>query len=144
MSRNNQGGVLADVTRGLLGSLLDDKATKASKIYVFAVCEAVLHNGHELFDNGNDSGLVDAGCLCDFTRYFCLSHCTALNLIRFYIAKLLKNAEFRNELPAQRRLLAAEIFGKMKMTEVLCSAIFIADMALAMLFCALLSSFCWR
>lgn len=43
-----------------------------------------------------------------------------------------------------RRLLAAEIFGKMKVTEVLCSATFIADMALAMLFCALLSSSCWR
>ena len=74
MSRNNQGGVLADVTRGLLCSLLDDKATKASEIYVFTMCETVLHNGHELFDNGNNCGLVDAGCLCDFTRYFCLSH----------------------------------------------------------------------
>ena len=94
MSRNNQGGVLADVTRGLLGSLLDDKATKASKIYGFTMCETVLHNGHELFDNGNNCGLVDAGCLCDFTRYFCLSHCTALNLIRFYIAKLRKPLNF--------------------------------------------------
>ena len=33
-----------------------------------------------------------------------------------------------------RRPLAAEIFGKMGVTEVLCSATFIADMALAMLF----------
>ncbi len=57
MSRNNQGGVLADVTRGLLCSLLDDKATKASEIYVFTMCETVLHNGHELFDNGNNCDL---------------------------------------------------------------------------------------
>lgn len=44
----------------------------------------------------------------------------------------------------ERRLWAAENFGKMRVTEVLCSATFIADMALAMLFCALLSSSCWR
>ena len=37
-----------------------------------------------------------------------------------------------------------KFLAKMKVTEVLCSATFIADMALAMLFCALLSSSCWR
>ena len=74
MSRNNECSVLADVAGGLLGSLLDDERTEATKIYVFAVSEAVLYNGHELFDNGNDSGLVNAGCLCDFIRYFCFSH----------------------------------------------------------------------
>ena len=59
----------------------------------------------------------------------------------------------------QRRLLAAEIFGKMKVTEVLYSVTFIADMGLTMLFLTrhcyfkrklvdfqffLLSSSCWR
>ena len=43
-----------------------------------------------------------------------------------------------------RRLLAAEIFGKMKVTEVLYSATFIADMELAMLSFSLLSFSCWR
>lgn len=58
-----------------------------------------------------------------------------------------------------RRPLAAEIFGKMGVTEVLCSATLIADMALAMLFLTrhcylkrklvdfqffLQSSSCWR
>lgn len=41
-------------------------------------------------------------------------------------------------------LLCKEIFSKMKVTEVLYSATFIADMALAMLFSFLLSSSCWR
>lgn len=44
----------------------------------------------------------------------------------------------------ERRLWAAEIFDKMKVTEVLCSVTFIADMALAMLFSFPLSSSCWR
>ena len=49
---------------------------------------------HELFDNGNNSSLVNAGCLCDFTRYLCFCHfCIALNLISFRNAKLLKIAE---------------------------------------------------
>lgn len=84
VSRDNECGVLADVTGGFLRSLLDDEASEATEIYVFAVCEAVLHNGHELLNNGNNRSLVDAGCLCDFTRYFCFSHfCIALNLMSF-------------------------------------------------------------
>lgn len=43
-----------------------------------------------------------------------------------------------------RRLRAAEFLGKMSVTEVLHSATFFADMALAMLSCALQSSSCWR
>ena len=85
VSRDNEYGVLADVAGGLLGSLLHNKRAETTEIHVFAVCEAVLHNGHELFDNGNNRTLVDAGCLCDFTRYLCFCHfsCIALNLILF-------------------------------------------------------------
>lgn len=74
VSRNNQSGILADVAGGLFGSLLDDEASEATEIHVFAVCEAVFHNGHKLFDNGHNRSLVNAGCLCDFTRYFCFCH----------------------------------------------------------------------
>ena len=84
VSRDNDSGVHADVAGGLFGSLFDDEASESTEIYIFAVCEAVLHNGHELFDNGNNRRLVNAGCLCDFTRYFCFSHfCIALNLMSF-------------------------------------------------------------
>ena len=132
VSRKYDSGVLTDVAGCLLGPLLHDKTSESTEIYVFAVCEAVLHNGHELFDNGNNRTLVDAGCLCDFTRYFCFSHFLyCFEYDEFLNAKLIKIAEFRNELPAQRRLWAAEIFDKMKVTEVLCSVTFIADMALA-------------
>lgn len=74
VSRNDECGVLADVAGGFLRSLLHDKAFKTTEIYVFSVCEAILHNGHKLFDNGNNRSLVDAGCLCDFTCYFCFCH----------------------------------------------------------------------
>ena len=74
VSRNNESGVLADVPGGFLCAGLDDERAEATEIHVFAVCEAVLHNGHKLFDNGYNRSLVDAGCLCDFTRYLCFSH----------------------------------------------------------------------
>ena len=60
VSRNNECGILADVAGCLLSTDFDDERTEATEIYVFAMCEAVLHNGHKLFDNGNDSGLVNA------------------------------------------------------------------------------------
>lgn len=41
VSRNNECGVLADVTCGLLGTGLDDERAETSEIYIFAVCEAV-------------------------------------------------------------------------------------------------------
>lgn len=63
MGGNYYSGILADVAGCFLGSTLDDKAAKATEIHVFAVCEAVLHNGHELFDYGNNGSLVDASCL---------------------------------------------------------------------------------
>lgn len=63
VSRNNECGILADVAGCLLSTGLDDERTKATEIYVFPVCEAVLHNGHELFDYGNNGSLVDASCL---------------------------------------------------------------------------------
>lgn len=87
MSRNDDSGVLADVSGSLFGSLLDYKRTEATEIYVFAVCEAVLYHGHKLFNNGDNRSFVDAGCLCDFTRYFCFCHfsCIALNLILFSV-----------------------------------------------------------
>ena len=74
VSRDNECGVLADVACGLLSSGLHDEGAEATGLYVFTVCEAVLDNGHELFDNSNNRCLVDAGCLCDFIRYFCFSH----------------------------------------------------------------------
>lgn len=74
VSRNNESGVLADVPGGFLCAGLDDERAEATEIYIFAVCEAVFHNGHKLFDNGNDRSLVDAGCLCDFIRYFSFCH----------------------------------------------------------------------
>ena len=72
VSWNNECGVLADVAGCLLGTGLDDERTEATEIYVFTVCEAVLDNGHKLFDNGNNRSFVNAGCFCDFTCYFCL------------------------------------------------------------------------
>lgn len=84
VSRNNECGVLADVAGCFLSTGLDDERTEATEIYVLAVCETILHYGHELFDNGNNRSLVDAGCFCNFTRYFCFSHfCTVLNLMSF-------------------------------------------------------------
>lgn len=85
MRRDDEGRVLTDVAGSLLGSLFDYKATKTTKIDIFAIGETVFYNGHKLFDNGNNRSLVDAGCFCDFTRYFCLLHfsCIALNLILF-------------------------------------------------------------
>ena len=68
MSRDNECGILADVSRSLLSTSLDNERAEATEIYVFVVCEIVLHNGHELFDYGNNRSLVDVGCFCDFTR----------------------------------------------------------------------------
>lgn len=65
VSWNNESGVLADVTGGFLRSLLDDEASESTEIYILAVCEAVLYHGHKLFNDGNNSSLVNAGCLCD-------------------------------------------------------------------------------
>ena len=70
MRRNDNGCVLADVSGGFLCTGHYDERTKASEIHVFAVRNAVLDNSHKLFDTGNNRSLVDAGCLCDFTRYF--------------------------------------------------------------------------
>lgn len=74
VSRNNYGDVLAYVAGSLFGSLLDYERTESTEINIFAVCETVFHNCHKLFNNGNNSSLVDSGCLRDFTRYFCFSH----------------------------------------------------------------------
>ena len=74
VSRNDDGRVLADVAGGLFGTGLDDERSEATEIHVFAVRKTVLDNSHELFDYGNNRSLVDAGCLCDFTRYFCFCH----------------------------------------------------------------------
>lgn len=65
VSRNNECGVLADVTGCLLGTDLYDERAETTEIHVFAVCGTVLHYGHELFDYGYNRSLVDAGCLCD-------------------------------------------------------------------------------
>ena len=73
MSRNNYGSVLADVASCFLCTGLDDERAEASEIHVLTVCETVLHYGHELFDYGNNRSLLDAGCFCDFSRYFCFS-----------------------------------------------------------------------
>lgn len=70
--------------------------------------------------------------------------CIALNLMRFRLQNYKKQLNFGTNYRAQRRLLAAEILSKMRVTEVLCSATFIADMALVMLFSFLLSFSCWR
>lgn len=95
MSRNNEGSVLADVAGGLFGSLLDDEASESTEIYILAVCEAVLYHGHKLFNNGNNRSLVNAGCLCDFSRYFCFSHfCIALNLMSFRLQNYKKQLYF--------------------------------------------------
>lgn len=72
--RNYDSCVLGDVAGSLFGTGLDNERTEATEIYVFAVCKAVLDNGHELFDYGYNRSLVDAGRLCDFTRYFCFCH----------------------------------------------------------------------
>ena len=74
VSRNDESRILADVAGCLLRSLLNNEASETTEIHVFAVCETVFDNGHKLFDNGNNRSLVDAGCLCDFTRNFCFSH----------------------------------------------------------------------
>lgn len=74
MLRDYEGRVLTDVAGGLLCTGLDDERAEATEIYVFAVCKAVLDNGHKLFDYGNNGRFVDACCLCDFIRYFCFSH----------------------------------------------------------------------
>ncbi len=65
VSRNKDSGVLADVTGGFFRSLLDDETSESTEIYILAVCEAVLYHGHKLFNDGNNSSLVNAGCLCD-------------------------------------------------------------------------------
>lgn len=57
VSRNNESGVLADVPGGFLCAGLDDERAEATEIHVFTVCEAVFHNGHELFDNGTTAAL---------------------------------------------------------------------------------------
>ncbi len=139
MGRDNERGVLADVAGGLFCTGLDYERTEATEIHVFAVRKAVLDNGHKLFDNGNNRRLVDAGCLCDFTRYICFSHfsCITLNLMSFQIAKLLKITEFRNEYRAPSPPVAAEIFGKMRAMEHLRFTALITDMAMA-------TCFVWR
>ena len=74
VGRDGDGDVLANVATGLLGSRLDDEATKASQINVFALGHGVLHNFHEVFDNILDSTFFNASLACDFSNDFCFSH----------------------------------------------------------------------
>lgn len=51
MSRDDERGIFADVAGCLLDTGLYDEGTETSKIYIFTVCQTVLHNGHELFNH---------------------------------------------------------------------------------------------
>lgn len=82
MSRDDEGGVLADVAGCLLGAGLYDEGAEAAKIHVLSMCEAFFHNGHELLDHRENRGLVDASCLGYLVNYICFSH-IVLNLMSF-------------------------------------------------------------
>ena len=56
-----------------------EKRTISSRCYIGARLNWRAISSHPLFslnsyDYGNNRSLVDAGCLCDFTRYFCFCH----------------------------------------------------------------------
>lgn len=89
MSRNNESSILADVAGCLLDTGLYDEGTEATEIYVLAVCEAVLHNSHELFNHLENGRPVDAGRFSYLVNYICFSH-IVLDVISFTNTKLLK------------------------------------------------------
>lgn len=73
MSRNYDGCILADVAGSLLGTGLYDERAEASEIHALAVCEAVFHYGHKLFNNRENGGSISAGCPGDLVNYICFS-----------------------------------------------------------------------
>ena len=76
--------------------------------------------------------------------HFAIQDCFLLQKILSYQPAELLRTYFGMNTAHHRRLRAAEFLGKMSVTEVLHSATFFADMALAMLSFYLQSSSCWR
>ena len=48
--RDDDCSVLGDVTGSLLRANLDDEAAKSAQIHIFAMCERIFHDFHELLD----------------------------------------------------------------------------------------------
>ena len=71
---DHDGGVLGDVTRGLLRTGLDGKATEATEIHILALGEGILHAFHEAFNNILHFDSFDASAFCDFVYDFSLCH----------------------------------------------------------------------
>jgi A/G-specific adenine glycosylase len=82
MSGNDDGGVLGNVTAGFFSSLFDDKASKATQVYIFAFLKGVLHGIHEGFNGCLYSDFFNASLVGDFRYNFSFGHSYYFLVIR--------------------------------------------------------------
>ena len=74
VGRDDNGGVLADVTASLLGTFLHDEAAKTTQVDVLALGKALFDDSHKLLNGGLDGDFLDTGFLSYFSYDFCLCH----------------------------------------------------------------------
>lgn len=74
MGRDYYGCVFGDVAGSFFCTFFDDEAAESAEVDVFAVSEAIFNHGHEIFNDCENVGFVDAGCLCNLGCDICFCH----------------------------------------------------------------------
>ena len=67
---NDDGSILRDVTSGLLGSLLQDEATKTTEVYILFLNQRLLNYFHESLYALKGLSSVDTCLLADLANNF--------------------------------------------------------------------------